>query len=119
MITREYLNKSTHPPGSGRHMATKTPLRDYRILQVHVNGLKKEVFKLGVSTLRLPDARMRTNTRHDVYMTWLVIISSTAHDTLRAACSALAFIFTVHYTVHPTCMCRHFHYLRDSTTTET
>jgi hypothetical protein len=72
MITREYLNKSTHPPGSGRHMATKRALTDYRILQLpHVNGFKKttKVFKLGVSKSRLPDARMRANTRHDVYMT--------------------------------------------------
>jgi hypothetical protein len=90
-------------------MATMTPARDYRILLLHVNDIKKKVLKLGVSTLRLPDARMRTNTRHDVYMTWLVIISSTAHDTLRAACSALAFIFTVHYTVHPTFKRSHFH----------
>jgi len=85
-------------------MATKTPLGDHRILQLHVNGLKSKLFKLGVSMSRLPDARMRTNTRHDVYMTWLVIISSTAHDTLRAACSVLAFIFTVHYTALPTRM---------------
>lgn len=42
MITREYLNKSTHPSGSGQHMATTTPLRDYRILRLHVNDLKKE-----------------------------------------------------------------------------
>ena len=75
MITREYLNKFTHTSGSGRHMATKTSLTDYRILQLHVNDLKKKkkkrrkVSELGVSTLRLPDARMRTNTRHDVYMT--------------------------------------------------
>jgi hypothetical protein len=52
---------------------------------------------------------MRTNTRHDVYMTWLVIISSTAHDTLRAACSAIAFIYTVPYTVHSTFKRSHFH----------
>jgi len=116
MITLEYLNKSTHPSGSGRHMATTTPLRDYRILQLHVNDLKKKVFKLGVSTLkpsRCTHAHQHPPWRlHDVACYYLL------HRSWHAACCMFSLRFHLCRSIHGA-HAQPLSYFRDSTTIET